>query len=72
MINYLLFEFLRSHIFGLHVAEYMRNLEQEDEDSFKRQFSKYIKLGVTADSVSIFFTFKAVRPTKLLPSIILE
>ncbi|CAH0405810.1 unnamed protein product [Chilo suppressalis] len=41
----------RSHIFGLHVAEYMRNLEQEDEDSFKRQFGKYIKLGVNADSV---------------------
>ncbi|XP_053600948.1 large ribosomal subunit protein uL18 [Plodia interpunctella] len=41
----------RSHIFGLHIAEYMRNLEQEDEDSFKRQFGKYIKLGVAADAI---------------------
>ncbi|KAG6463431.1 hypothetical protein O3G_MSEX013868, partial [Manduca sexta] len=40
----------RAHIFGLHVAEYMRNLEQDDEDSFKRQFGKYIKLGVNADA----------------------
>ncbi|KAI5642435.1 ribosomal large subunit proteins 60S l5, and 50S l18 domain-containing protein [Phthorimaea operculella] len=45
----------RSHIFGLHVAEYMRNLEQEDEDSFKRQFSKYIKLGVAADAVETIY-----------------
>lgn len=41
----------RAHIFGLHVAEYMRNLEADDEDSYKRQFGKYIKLGVNADSV---------------------
>ncbi|CAK1599530.1 unnamed protein product [Parnassius mnemosyne] len=45
----------RSHIFGLHVAEYMRNLEQEDEDSFKRQFSKYIKLGVSADAIETIY-----------------
>lgn len=31
----------------------MRNLEDEDEDSFKRQFGKYLKLGVNADAVSI-------------------
>lgn len=31
----------------------MRNLEQEDEDSFKRQFGKYIELGVNADAVSV-------------------
>lgn len=41
----------RAHIFGLHVAEYMRSLEADDEDSFKRQFSKYIKLGVNADAI---------------------
>lgn len=32
----------------------MRNLEQEDEDSFKRQFGKYVTLGVNADAVSIY------------------
>lgn len=45
----------RAHIFGLHVAEYMRSLEADDEDSFKRQFGKYIKLGVNADAVSTSF-----------------
>lgn len=41
----------RDHIFGQHVAEYMRSLEADDEDSYKRQFGKYIELGVTADSI---------------------
>lgn len=41
----------RNHIFGLHVANYMRHLEEEDNEAFKRQFSKYISLGVRADDV---------------------
>lgn len=30
----------------------MKTLEEEDDDAFKRQFSKYIQSGITADSVS--------------------
>jgi len=41
----------RNHIFGKHVSEYMASLQEEDEDAFKRQFSQYIKLGITPDSV---------------------
>lgn len=41
----------RKHIFGQHVADYMRHLKDEDEDAYKRQFSQYIKLGVEADEV---------------------
>lgn len=41
----------RNHIFGQNVAEYMRSLNEEDEDAFKRQFSQYIKNGVTPDSI---------------------
>lgn len=41
----------------------MRTLEEEDDDAFKRQFSQYIKNGITADSVS--FTFTLNRPTKI-------
>ncbi|XP_026468742.1 60S ribosomal protein L5 [Ctenocephalides felis] len=41
----------RAHIFGKHVADYMKSLEEEDEDAFKRQFSKYISLGITADNI---------------------
>lgn len=43
----------RQHIFGQHVANYMRTLEEDDDDAFKRQFSQYIKNGITADSVSV-------------------
>lgn len=42
----------RNHIFGLHVADYMKSLEEEDPEAFKRQFSQYIKLGINADQVS--------------------
>jgi len=41
----------RAHIFGQHVADYMRNLMEEDEEAYKRQFSRFIKNGVTPDSV---------------------
>lgn len=42
----------RAHIFGQHVADYMRTLEEEDNEAFKRQFSRYINLGIRADDVS--------------------
>lgn len=57
----------RSHIFGQHVADYMRTLEEEDDDAYKRQFSKYIGLGIKADDVSIqmlLFSFTSI--TKFL------
>merc|ERR1712233_31057 len=41
----------RGHIFGGHVADYMRHLIEEDEDTYKKQFSRYIKNGVTPDSI---------------------
>nr|CBN08634.1 small nucleolar RNA, C/D box 21 [Microcosmus squamiger] len=49
-------EFHRSHIFGGHVSDYMKNLEEEDEDQYKRQFSQYIKHGITADSLEAMYT----------------
>ncbi|XP_044757905.1 60S ribosomal protein L5 [Coccinella septempunctata] len=41
----------RNHIMGKHVADYMASLEEEDPVAFKRQFSKYIELGIAADQV---------------------
>jgi len=49
----------RQHIFGQHVADYMRTLLEDDEDAFKRQFAKYIKLGISADDVE--GTYKAAH-----------
>uniref|UniRef100_A0A4D5R9C3 Large ribosomal subunit protein uL18 n=1 Tax=Scolopendra viridis TaxID=118503 RepID=A0A4D5R9C3_SCOVI len=41
----------RKHIFGQHVADYMRHLIEEDEGAYKRQFSQYIKLGIGPDDL---------------------
>lgn len=43
---------LRDHIMGKHVANYMRELMEEDEDAYKRQFSRFIKCGITPDEVN--------------------
>jgi large subunit ribosomal protein L5e len=40
----------REYIFGLHVANYMSQLK-DDAEAFQRQFSAYIKAGVTADNI---------------------
>merc|ERR1711957_955964 len=46
----------RAHIFGQHVADYMKSLSEEDEEAYKRQFGRYIKLGVTPDSIEGMYT----------------
>jgi len=46
---------LRSHIFGGHVAEYMRQLQSGDEARYKRQFGAYIKAGVKADDLEALY-----------------
>lgn len=45
----------RKHIFGQHVAEYMRQLAENDDEAYKRQFSKYIKLGIEADNIETIY-----------------
>ncbi|XP_029355985.1 60S ribosomal protein L5 [Echeneis naucrates] len=41
----------RKHIMGINVSEYMSYLMEEDEDAYKKQFSRFIKNGVTPDSI---------------------
>lgn len=41
----------RKHIFGVHVADYMRQLAEEDDEAYKRQFSRYINHGIAADAI---------------------
>lgn len=45
----------RDHIFGKHVADYMRHLSEEDEEAFKKQFSAYIKHGIGADQIETMY-----------------
>lgn len=44
-------ETLRKYIYGGHVSEYMEELEEDDDEAFKRQFARYLAAGVTADDV---------------------
>lgn len=37
---------------GMNVADYMSYLMEEDEDAYKKQFSRFIKNGVTPDTVT--------------------
>jgi len=44
----------RKHILGLHVAAYMKELQGEQE-AYNKQFSQYIKNGVTADNIESIY-----------------
>jgi len=58
----------RGHIFGNNVGEYMRNLSESDEDAFRRQFSQYIKEGITPDTIEEMYT-KAHAAIRADPSV---
>jgi len=44
-------ELHHKHIFGIHISEYMRTLIDDDEEAFKRQFARYIKLGIGPENI---------------------
>jgi len=58
----------RKYIFGGHVADYMRLLQEENGDKYNVQFSQYIKAGIEADDLEELYTkaHAAIRadPTK--------
>jgi large subunit ribosomal protein L5e len=41
----------KKYIFGGHVADYMRSLQEEDEERYKKQFSRFIAAGINADGL---------------------
>lgn len=45
----------RDRIFGKHVSEYMKLLKEEDDEAYKRQFSKFIENGIAPDSVESMY-----------------
>jgi len=47
---------LRKHIFGGHVAEYMKKLQAEDPEKYQSQFSEYIKSQVGPDDIEKIWT----------------
>ncbi|KAJ2779429.1 60S ribosomal protein L5 [Coemansia javaensis] len=54
---------LRTYIYGGHVANYMRELKEEDEERYNAQFSRFIKAGVSADDLEDMYAaaHKAIR-----------
>merc|ERR1719335_1705639 len=46
----------RKYIFGGHVGEYMSQLEENDEEKYKKQFSQYIAKGIGADDLEALYS----------------
>lgn len=44
-------EVMKDYIFGEHVANYMRELSEEEPEKYQKLFSQYIKQGVGADDI---------------------
>eukprot|EP01038_Epipyxis_sp_PR26KG_P008232 gene8232-11140_t len=41
----------KQHIMGEHVADYMREMEEDDEENFSKHFAKYIEADISADDL---------------------
>lgn len=54
---------LRKYIFGGHVADYMRVLQEKNPEKYEKQFSQFIKAGINADSLEGIYdaAHKAIR-----------
>lgn len=60
----------RDRIFGKHVGDYMALMKEEDEDAYKRQFSRYINNGITPESMEKMYksAHAAIRADPSLPT----
>ncbi|KAJ1695691.1 hypothetical protein LUZ63_012389 [Rhynchospora breviuscula] len=45
----------RKYIFGGHVANYMRQLEEDEPEKYQTHFCEYIKKGIDADSMEALY-----------------
>jgi len=46
----------RKYIFGGHVAEYMNKLKESDPEAYNKQFSRFIKEGISGDDLEKMYT----------------
>ena len=56
-------ETLRNYIFGGHVAEFMEELEEEDDERFKKQFASYLQDDIGSDDMEEIYekAYEAIR-----------
>jgi len=45
----------RGRIMGEHISDYMREMQEDDEENYKKHFSNYIEAGIDADNVEEFY-----------------
>lgn len=57
----------REYIFGQHVANYMRHLQEAGDDAYRAQFSRYIDAGIGPDNLEGLYTaaHKSIRADPL-------
>jgi large subunit ribosomal protein L5e len=46
----------KKYIFAGHVADYMRSLQEDDEEAYTKQFSRVIAAGIDADALEGMYT----------------
>jgi large subunit ribosomal protein L5e len=47
---------MRNHIYGDHIADYMRELQEENPDYYEERFSKFVEEDVEADDLEDLYT----------------
>jgi len=45
----------KARIFGLHIAEYMKKMHEEEPEKYDAHFSQYIKAGIKADDIESMY-----------------
>jgi len=46
----------KSRIMGEHVADYMREMEEDDEENYKKHFAKYLEAEIEADDLEDLYS----------------
>lgn len=46
----------KGRIFGEHVADYMREMEEDDEENYQKHFAKYLDIDVEADDLEDLYS----------------
>jgi large subunit ribosomal protein L5e len=56
-------EVLKNYIYGGHVADFMNELEEEDDERFKRQFASYLEDDIGSEDIQQIYedAHKAIR-----------
>ncbi|KAK9817933.1 hypothetical protein WJX72_004502 [[Myrmecia] bisecta] len=54
-------ETLRKYIYGGHVAEYMENMKDEDNEKYEKHFAKWIEAEIEADPEDVEELYKKVH-----------